>query len=235
MTVGLSAGAFMARAVREAKAYSGFREAFGLKIGQFPLAAGQLRRMEQAAKRTVAGAFKLNRDIVALSGGIAGKPLDDGSDRKTRFRVRELIMLQKITASWDSTDVIRSAMSMFGGHGVMEDFSALPRLYRDSAINELWEGPRNVLLTQIHRDFVKAASWYPAMEFVGDSLDGADKDLVERLGREMTELVAYENIYIPDEKTLAVCERWDRFCHDFFHAYQDKALADVAAFSGSQD
>jgi hypothetical protein len=117
----------------------------------------------------------------------------------------------------------------------MEDFSALPRLYRDSAINELWEGPRNVLLTQIHRDFVKAASWYTAMEFVGDSLDGADKDLVERLGREMTELVAYENIYIPDEKTLAVCERWDRFCHDFFHAYQDNALADVDVFTTEKD
>jgi alkylation response protein AidB-like acyl-CoA dehydrogenase len=60
-------------------------------------------------------------------------------------------MLQKITASWDCTDAIRGAMSVFGGHGVMEDFSVLPRLYRDAAVNELWEGPRNVLLTQMHR------------------------------------------------------------------------------------
>jgi alkylation response protein AidB-like acyl-CoA dehydrogenase len=227
MTVGLSGGAFMSRAVREAKAYSEFREAFGMKIGQFPLAAVQLRRMEKMARRTVAGAFKLNRDILSLPGGISGKPKDDGSDRKIRFMVRELIMLQKITASWDSTDVIRSAMSMFGGHGVMEDFSSLPRLYRDSAINELWEGPRNVLLTQIHRDFVKASSWYPAGEFVKDALAGADPSVIECLSREMAELVAHENIYVPDEKTLAVCERWDRFCHNLFHAYQDAALAEV--------
>jgi hypothetical protein len=48
-------------------------------------------------------------------------------------------MLQKITASWDCTDVIRQAMSVFGGHGIMEDFSSLPRRFRDSAINELWK------------------------------------------------------------------------------------------------
>lgn len=229
MTVGLSGGAMMARAFREAKAYSQFRDAFGLKIGQFPLAAGQLNKMEKYAKRTTAAAFKLNRDILALEGGISAKPKPDGSDQKERFNVRELIMLQKITASWDSTDVVRSAMSIFGGHGVMEDFSDLPRLYRDAAINELWEGPRNVLLTQIHRDFVKAASWYPADEFVSTVLAGADETLIQKLGNEMKELVAHENIYIPDEKTLEICARWDRFCHRLFHAYQDLALAEVEA------
>ncbi len=227
MTVGLSGGAFMSRVVREAKAYSEFRDVFGLKINQFPLAAGQLIKMERMAKRTVAGAFKLNRDIIGLEGGISGKGKEDGSDRKIRFNVRELIMLQKVAASWDSTDVIRSAMSIFGGHGIMEDFSSLPRLYRDSAINELWEGPRNVLLTQIHRDFVKAASWYPAGEFVKSILEGADNTVVERLANEMMKLVAYENIYVPDEKTIEICGRWDRFCHDLFHAYQETALAEV--------
>jgi hypothetical protein len=36
----------------------------------------------------------------------------------------------------------------------------LPRLFRDAAVNELWEGPRNVLLTQIHRDCRRAAELY---------------------------------------------------------------------------
>lgn len=229
MTVGLSGCAFMARAYREARAYSEFRDAFGLKIGQFPLAAGQLRNMEKMTKRTTAAAFKVNRDILALEGGITGKAKDDGMDRKTRFNVRELIMLQKMTASWDSTDVLRTAMSMFGGHGVMEDFSALPRLYRDSAINELWEGPRNVLLTQMHRDFVKARDWYPADEFVSNILEGSDESVGKALGKEMNALIAHENIYIPDEKTLEICSRWDHFCHDLFHAYQDVALAEVEA------
>jgi len=227
MTVGLSGGAFMTRAVREAMQYSRFREAFGLKIGQFPLAAGQLRHIERTARRTTAGAFKLNREILNLAGGIAGSPQKDGRGRKTRFNVRELIMLQKMAASWDCTDTIRTAMSLFGGHGVMEDFSSLPRLYRDSAINELWEGPRNVLLTQVHRDFVKASTWYPAGDFVRNVLEGADETVINPLAKEITELTAYQNIYIPDDKTIEICGRWDRFCHDLFHAYQDTALAEV--------
>ncbi len=159
LTVGLSAAAFMTRAVREAKKYAEFRQAFGLTIGLFPMVAGQLARMERTAQRTTAGAFKLYQDFLTLEGGLKGGLAADEpeSARKKRFDIRELIMLQKIAASWDSTDVIREAMSIFGGHGVMEDFSSLPRIYRDSAVNELWEGPRNVLLTQIHRDLQRVA------------------------------------------------------------------------------
>ena len=121
--------------------------------------AYQLRKLEHSAQRTTACAFKLYRDFLELPGGLKGglggeEPEDI---RRKRFEVRELIMLQKITASWDCTDSIRGAMSVFGGHGVMEDFSILPRLYRDAAVNELWEGPRNVLLTQMHRDFQRAS------------------------------------------------------------------------------
>ena len=142
-----------------------------------------------------------------------------------------LIMLQKIAASWDSTDIIRMAMSVFGGHGIMEDFSSLLRLFRDSAINELWEGPRNVLLTQIHRDFQRAGNWYGAEEFVEDVLAGADEKLVSDLGAEMRELVAWPSLFTMDEATMKVCGRWDAFCHRLFHAYQDCALHEVSSKS----
>ena len=193
LTVGLSAAAFMTRAVREAKKYAEGRAAFGLSIDRFPLVAVQLRRIEHAAKRTTAGAFKVYRDFLSLPGGLKGSATGDESEaaRRKRFEVRELIMLQKIAASWDSTDVIREAMSIFGGHGVMEDFSALPRLYRDSAINELWEGPRNVLLTQIHRDLQQAASWYNPADFVRAVLNGLDEPALARLAKELEELVAH--------------------------------------------
>lgn len=136
-------------------------------------------------------------------------------------------MLQKITASLDSTDVIRKGMSIFGGHGVMEDFSSLPRLYRDSAINELWEGPRNVLLAQIHGDLKKVVNWYSPAEFVKDILTGADSQLIKEYSKEMEELVSHPSLFQNDEKTLDICCRWDSFCHKLFHAYQDCALAEV--------
>jgi hypothetical protein len=40
----------MTRAVREAKKYAEFRNAFGLMIGQFPLVAVQLNKIDHMAK-----------------------------------------------------------------------------------------------------------------------------------------------------------------------------------------
>lgn len=225
LTVGLSAAAFMTRAVREAKKYSEFRDAFGMTIGQFPLVAVQLNKVDHIAKRTTAGAFKLYSGFLMPE----GSPTKDASDaaRRKRFDIRELIMLQKMATAWDCTDVIREAMSIFGGHGVMEDFSSLPRLYRDSAINELWEGPRNVLLTQIHRDLQQASAWYAPAEFVRNILSGLDETIISELSAEITEMVAYTNLFQLDEKTMNICRRWDVFCHKLFHAYQDLALREV--------
>ncbi|MCX7636019.1 MAG: acyl-CoA dehydrogenase family protein, partial [Syntrophales bacterium] len=234
LTVGLSAAAFMTRAVREAKRYAEFRQAFGVAIGRFPLVRVELERIDRTAKRTTAGAFRLYRDFMALPGGLSGSKTGDEPEeiRKKRFDVRELIMLQKITASWDATDCIREAMSIFGGHGVMEDFSCLPRLYRDAAINELWEGPRNVLLTQIHRDMQQAASWYAPEEFVRRNLRGLDETRLDFFSRELEEILAHPHLFGMDDRTLEICRRWDRFCHDFYHAYQDLAMAEVEAAEG---
>lgn len=230
LTVGLSAAAFMARSVREAQAYAHFREAFGMRIDRFPMLDGQLRKLNLFFRRTVAAAFRLYRDFLTLPGGLKGGLVTDESEdtKKKRFDVRELIMLQKITASLDCTDVLRQAMSIFGGHGVMEDFSSLPRLFRDSVINELWEGPRNVLLTQIHRDFQRVTSWYRPSEFIRHILTGAGEERIRRsLSEEMETLIAHPNLFTMDEKTMDVCRRWDALCHEIFHAYQDMALAEV--------
>jgi len=228
LTVGLSAAAFMTRAVREATRYVQFREAFGLRIGNFPLVMGQLAGIQDMAKKTTAGAFKLYSQVIAQGGlGNSSREGQTLEEKKQVFNTRELIMLQKIAASWDSTDVIRTAMSFFGGHGIMEDFSVLPRLYRDSAVNELWEGPRNVLLMQIHRDLQNVASWYSPEEFVQRILTGGEPEVVEKLAREMGELVAWPNLLQPDPETIKVSMRWDKFCHELSHAYQDIALAEV--------
>ena len=231
LTVGISGAAFMARACREAEAYSRKRTAFGLAISDFPLVKDQIDRLTLFSRRTLAATFKLYREFLSLDGGLGkGMNSDEPVDIKMkRFNIREMIMLQKITAAWDSTDMVRLAMSIFGGHGVMEDFSSLPRLFRDSAINELWEGPRNVLLTQMHRDFQRASAWYPPARVVASMLAGADPALRAPLEKEAEALVAHPNLFGPDPETLDICRRWDRFCHDLTHAYQDLAMAEVKA------
>ena len=230
LTVGLSSAANMLRAAREARAYAEFREAFGQPIARFPLVAGQLHEVEHRAQATLAGAFSNYRDFLRLPDGFSGGLSARGTDdlRKLRLRVRELVMLQKLVASLDCTDVLRMAMSILGGHGIMEDFSALPRLFRDSAINELWEGPRNVLLTQMHRDLQRVAAWYPANEFVRDLLTGAPEDVVGPLAKETAALVAHPSLLTLDDATLDAAARWDRLADDLMHAYQDQALREIA-------
>ncbi|MCB0851995.1 MAG: acyl-CoA dehydrogenase family protein [Bacteroidetes bacterium] len=225
LTVGLSAAAYMSRAVREAQKYSEFREAFGTAIGKFPLVKMQLREMELFRRRTTAGAFKLYHEFLDMNENADQN--DSLEYQKKKLRVRELVMLQKITATWDSTDVIRKAMSIFGGYGVMEDFSALPRLYRDSAINEQWEGPRNVLLTQIYRDLRKASSWYKPKDFIYDLIPGASSSIKEHYSLELAQYLSHGSLLKPDEATIEICQKWDEFCHRLFHTYQDCALAEV--------
>jgi len=229
LTVGLSGAASMARAAREAKKYSEFRTAFGQSLQQFPMVANQIADLDQSAKRSTSGAFKVYQQFSQLDGTVkvAINPNEPLDLRCKRFDARQLVMLQKITVSRDAVDQLRTAMSIFGGHGVMEDFSCLPRLYRDAAVNELWEGPRNVLLSQIHRDLQKVQSWYKPAQFVRSLLSGADNTLVADLEAEIEPLVAHPNLLENNPVTLKICRRWDGFCHRLFHAYQDLALDEV--------
>ena len=229
LAVGLSGAASMTRATREAEKYSELREAFGQKIGGFPLVAWQIADLKHHARSSTAAAFKIYQQFFQLEGKLKGAitPHDPPELRYKRFDVRELVMLQKITSSWDAVDQLRKAISIFGGHGVIEDFSALPRLYRDAAVNELWEGPRNVLLTQIFRDFKKVGTWYAPADFVRSILAGADSKLVADLAEEIDNLLVAPSLDEKNASALTTCRQWDEFCHRLFHAYQDHALAEV--------
>src|SRR5262245_28716919 len=77
----------------------------------------------------------------------AGKADETG---KQFFRLA--VNLNKYRSSISATDVIRHGIEILGGNGAMENFSALPRLLRDSVIFEAWEGAHNTLIAQSARD-----------------------------------------------------------------------------------
>jgi hypothetical protein len=231
LVVGMGMSSGQLRGLREGKKYAEFRTAFGLPLSLFPMVAGQIAKMEHRAQRAVAASFKVYRDFIALPGGLSpGLTADEPLElKRRRFQLRQLIMLQKITVASDANDDARLGISVFGGHGVMEDFSGFPRMLRDGLVNELWEGPRNVLLTQMHRDFLRVSEWYPAREFVADMLAGADAGVIKENAAEIQELLSIPHLFEMNEKTLDICERWDDFCARLFHAYQDLALIEAEA------
>ncbi|MFQ5635462.1 MAG: acyl-CoA dehydrogenase family protein, partial [Gammaproteobacteria bacterium] len=115
------------RAAREARLYAQFREVFGRRLIEYPAALGDVEDLERAAQRSAAGLFRIYGELIDLDWQLtAGLPKDeDLSLRRRKFRLRLLIMLQKITTTKDTIDHLHRSMSMFAGHGVMECFSAL--------------------------------------------------------------------------------------------------------------
>ncbi|KEQ24257.1 acyl-CoA dehydrogenase family protein [Paenibacillus tyrfis] len=229
LEIGIACAAFMLRAAREANLYGDFRTVFGKKVKDYPLSARTLKRIENAAQRTTAGAFKIYGLFLRLDQPLnAGIPVDQPLElRKQLFNLRELILMQKICTTSEGAEVLRNAISVFGGHGVMEEFSSLPRIFRDVVVNEQWEGPRNLLLTQIYRDIQRVADWYPPADFVENVLAGASKETMNRFAEQLTDLLQRPVCGDVSDASLEAAEEWDTFCDSFFKAYQTIALEEI--------
>ncbi|EWG12984.1 acyl-CoA dehydrogenase family protein [Cytobacillus firmus] len=229
LEIGIACAAFMLRAVREANIYGDFRTVFGKKVKDYPLSARMLKKIENAAHRTAAGAFKIYDLFLRLDQPLnAGIPVNQPLElRKQLFNLRELVLLQKICATNEGAEVLRDAISVFAGHGVMEEFSSLPRIFRDVVVNEQWEGPRNLLLTQIYRDIQRVADWYPPADFVSDVLAGASKETIDRFAEQLTDLLQRPVCGEVSEASMEAAEEWDMFCDSFFKVYQTIALEEL--------
>jgi alkylation response protein AidB-like acyl-CoA dehydrogenase len=68
---------------------------------------------------------------------------------------RLLVNINKYWTSVQASLSIRRAQEILGGNGAIEDFSIIPRLYRDALVFESWEGSHNVLCLQAMRDMRK--------------------------------------------------------------------------------
>ncbi|MFE1245356.1 acyl-CoA dehydrogenase family protein [Fictibacillus sp. NPDC058756] len=229
LEIGIACAGFMLRAAREAKLYGDFRTVFGKKVKDYPLSARTLKRIENAAARTTAGAFKIYDLFLRLDRPLnPGIPKDQPLEiRKQLFNLRELVLLQKICATNEGAEVLRDAISVFGGHGVMEEFSSLPRIFRDVVVNEQWEGPRNLLLTQIYRDIQRVADWYPPADFVESVLQGASQETIKEYAEKLTDLMRKTVCGDVSDESIQAAEEWDALCDGFFKVYQTVALQEI--------
>lgn len=134
----------MRRAYLEAAAYARHRRAFGQRIGAYPAVRATLASMKSGAL----GSLHLWWLLTSLEDRIDA---DTATEEETRFH-RFLVNAAKYAASIRATQVVRDGIEVLGGNGTIEDFSVLPRLYRDSIVYESWEGTHNVLVAQVLRD-----------------------------------------------------------------------------------
>jgi hypothetical protein len=205
----VAAAGFSRRALREAHAYADFRRAFGRRLSDHPLLAASLRRLSETADRTVAGAF------ATVDAWIASLERPDDADRALWARV--LVSVSKAVVTRRAPGHIYEAMMVFGGNGIEERFCALPRLWRDAAILETWEGPYTLLLMQSLGDLVKFGVKGRERSFLefglGDHLATND-------ARDLADVLAAS-----DEAESALL--WGELAPKLYARFEQRALSDL--------
>jgi len=143
----VAACGMMRRAFLEAQTYAQHRLAFGSPIIVFPAVQETIARMKVLQQAATAATLRIMHmgDLVATG--------QAPEDLQTARRIQ--VMINKYWTSRVCTDVIRMGIEVLGGNGTVEDFSVLPRLYRDTMVLENWEGTHNTLCAQVLRDFAQ--------------------------------------------------------------------------------
>ncbi|MFZ5628226.1 MAG: acyl-CoA dehydrogenase family protein [Spirochaetota bacterium] len=118
----------IARGVLEAEAYTRSREAYGKKLAEFPSVARSLEEMRLLRDALTFISFR------AFALAEKDEPLS-----------LMLVPLLKTIVTQYSAVVVKEALILHGGNGILGDFSVLPRVLNDAIINETWEGTHALL------------------------------------------------------------------------------------------
>ncbi|HUO48167.1 MAG TPA: acyl-CoA dehydrogenase family protein, partial [Acidimicrobiales bacterium] len=162
----------MRRAYLEASSFARHRRAFGSPIAAMPAVREQLATMTVEEQASLSSTLALTAMLTRIDEG-APQDTDPGA-------YRLLVNANKYVTSIGGTDVARRGIEVLGGNGTIEDFSPLPRLYRDAIVYESWEGTHNVLCAQVQRDCARLGvldpmlAWTRATLAATSEADGAD-------------------------------------------------------------
>jgi acyl-CoA dehydrogenase len=164
----------MRRAHLVASEFAAERTAFGQTISEFPLVREHLAVMRAEADAALASSLELTELVARIDEGTA-------SEEDVAWH-RLLVNANKMVTSLAATRAVRRGIEVLGGNGTIEDFSPLPRLWRDAIVFESWEGTHNVLCAQVLRDLAR----FDAIELAIDRAGGSD-ELAVRIRRSVAE------------------------------------------------
>jgi alkylation response protein AidB-like acyl-CoA dehydrogenase len=133
-----SAG-MLRRAFLEAACWAWHREAFGGPIHRYPMLRDQLLDLAMEGEATTVLAFE---SVLAFDARLADPGAADW--------LRLVTALAKYRTAEACVAGCRQAVEIVGGNGYTEEW-ATARLYRDSLVTALWEGPANIQALELLR------------------------------------------------------------------------------------
>ena len=171
----LGSTALMRRAVAEATHHAAYRSAFGRLLAEQPLQQNVLADLCLESEAATATALRLARAV---------------DEREDDFR-RLATTVSKYWICKTTPPLVTEALECIGGNAYVEE-SALPRLYRESPVNSLWEGAGNVNALDVWRAVDRAPESIAALFAEIESAQGADASLDDAAARLRRELLDTE-------------------------------------------
>jgi putative acyl-CoA dehydrogenase len=206
----LGSSALMRRAVAEATHHAAHRIAFGRRLVEQPLMLNVLADLCLDSEAATATAMRLARAF------------DEGDHAFRRLATA----VAKYWVCKTTTPLVAEALECLGGNGYVEE-SGLPRLFRESPLNSIWEGSGNVNCLDVLRALDREPESLDAFraelelarggnESLDSGLDDLDSDLADRDERELRARRLVERLALCLQGSLLVrhapSEVADAFC-----------------------
>ncbi|WP_346742425.1 acyl-CoA dehydrogenase family protein [Rhabdothermincola salaria] len=140
----LGSAAIMRQGVAQASWHAHHRRAFGARLDDHPLMANVLADLAVESEAATATVLRLARAFDA----------DPDDEHEARLK-RLLTPVLKYWTCKRAPQHAAEALECLGGAGFVEE-SGLPRLYRQSPVNGVWEGSGNVICLDVLRAMARA-------------------------------------------------------------------------------
>jgi putative acyl-CoA dehydrogenase len=181
----LGATSTMRQATAQALHHTAHRSAFGSTLVDQPLMRAVLADLAVESEAATVTAMRLARAFDEASRG------DEDADALRRIATA---VAKYWTCKRQPTHV-GEALECLGGNGYVEE-SILPRLFRESPLNGIWEGSGNVICLDVLRAMAREPAALEAFLTEIDAARGSDERLdgaVARVRRELGDLVGIES------------------------------------------
>lgn len=158
----VGAASLIRRCTAEALHHARHRSAFGKRL------------VDQPLMRRVLTDLCLESEAATLLALRLAKAFDDADrDEGAAALVRIVTPIAKYWCTQRETPVAREALECLGGNGFIEE-SPLPRLFRESPLNSVWEGAGNVQCLDVLRALGREPLAAPALFSLLDARTGED-------------------------------------------------------------
>jgi len=179
----LGATSTVRQATAQAMHHAAHRSAFGKVLIDQPLMRVVLADLAVESEANTLTALRLARAFDEAARG------DEGADA---FR-RVACAVGKYWVCKRQPTVVGEALECLGGNGYVEE-SIMPRLFRESPLNGIWEGSGNVICLDVLRALAREPLALDAFLAELDAAAGADRHLDAAVARVRTELGDPEGI-----------------------------------------